>query len=501
MSLRLRNIPIRFTIGTVFVLLFTLTVLAIVFHSYWANTRSMRRVSGDLLEQHTALAVERTVDYLDPASVVTDFSSRLYDRSIIDIGDRERFKALCVEILRKYPQFVMFNYGNALGNIYGAERGENGQAIVFQTTRETPETKQGTYVKTFIDAGGEVLKVEREPTTFDPRVRPWYRGAIRDDGRYWGGAYVLVTDRKQIAISISYPIKDPQGQVVGVLGGDLGIHEISDFLRSMKIGRHGFVLLLDEKDRVLAHPEAEKALAGSGAEQRPKRIDEMDLPWVVSALRKYEADGDREIIEERDGERQIVAIRPFPESFGKRWKIVLSVPEDDFIGSIKETNRVSLILSVGVLLFSLFLITTIANRISRPIASLTAEANRIRELDLEGDISSQSSIKEIDQIYAAMGRMKTGMRAFLKYVPATLVKQLVDSGAEAELGGRHRVLTIFFSDIKGFTSISEKMRPEMLMTHLSAYLDELTHVIMEERGTVDKYIGDAIMAFWGAPTR
>ncbi len=499
MALRLRNIPIRMTIGTVFALLFTVTVLAIVIYSYRANSHSLLKVSGDLLEQHTALAVERTVNYLNPASVVSDFSTRVYGQSIAGIEDHGQLQAYCVEVLRKYPQFAIFNYGNERGNIYGAERGEQGKTIVFQTTRPTPETKTATYQKTFFNASGKQLKVEREPTTFDPRVRPWYRGAVKADGRFWTGVYVLVTDRKQIAISVSYPLKDRQGKLRGVVGGDLGIREISGFLRRMKVGRRGFVLLLDEKNRVIAHPEFSKAFVKSGGKLRLKHLRELGHAWVTRAVERHGRTGERRIVVEHDGERQIVAIQPFPKSFGRSWKIVLTVPEDDFVGVIKETNRVSLMLSVGVLLLAVLLITTIASRISRPIVALTAEANRIRELDLEGEITIRSSMKEIDQIYTAVGRMKAGMRAFLKYVPASLVRQLVDSGAEVELGGEQKELTLFFSDIKGFTSVSEAMAPEQLMTHLSEYLDELTGVLMKNRGTVDKYIGDAIMAFWGAP--
>jgi adenylate cyclase len=95
--------------------------------------------------------------------------------------------------------------------------------------------------------------------------------------------------------------------------------------------------------------------------------------------------------------------------------------------------------------------------------------------------------------------MKTGLRMFGRYVPAELVRQLVQTGEVACLGGKKKELTFFFSDIAGFTPISESISPESLMAHISEYLDELTNIIMAARGTIDKYIGDSIMAFWGAP--
>jgi adenylate cyclase len=95
--------------------------------------------------------------------------------------------------------------------------------------------------------------------------------------------------------------------------------------------------------------------------------------------------------------------------------------------------------------------------------------------------------------------MQKGLNAFRRYVPAELVRQLISTGEGAHLGGQRRELTVLFSDITGFTSIAELMTPEELMLHLSEYFDELTKIVSRYNGTVDKYIGDAVMAFWGAP--
>ena len=480
-------------------MLFVTTVLAIVLLTYRTGSRSMLKVSDDLLALNSGLAIEKTVNYLEPASVVSNLSRGIYQDGIIDIGDPERFQRLAMEILKKYPQFVIFNYGNERGNIYGVERGEGGKRIVFRTTRPTPDTKMATYVKTFQDAQGRTLKVERELTPYNPTVRPWYKGAVGANGLFWTGAYVLITDRRQVAVSVAYPIRNRQGALQGVVAGDLGIREISTFLGQLKVGKRGFVLLLDETDRVVAHPQLEKAFVKTGDKLRLKHVRELGHPWLSKALQRYARSGTRRMVVEHDGTRHIVGVMPFPTSFGKRWKILVSVPENDFIGALKDTNRITLLISLGVMLLSLLLISVIAKRISRPIVQLTDEANRIRELQLEGDEQVESSISELKQISRAVYRMKTGMRAFKKYVPATLVKQLVETGEEVRLGGKRRDLTIFFSDIQGFTSISEMLDPEQLMTHLSEYLDELTHILMAHRGTVDKYIGDAIMAFWNAP--
>ena len=110
-----------------------------------------------------------------------------------------------------------------------------------------------------------------------------------------------------------------------------------------------------------------------------------------------------------------------------------------------------------------------------------------------------SFFDEIHRIGSALDSMKHGLKAFSKFVPVTLVKQLIASKTGAELGGEKRRLTMMFTDIEGFTTISESMQTEALLQHISEYLDNLTTVILGQSGTVDKYIGDAIMSFWGAP--
>ena len=88
---------------------------------------------------------------------------------------------------------------------------------------------------------------------------------------------------------------------------------------------------------------------------------------------------------------------------------------------------------------------------------------------------------------------------FGKYVSPVVIDNLIKNPKMINLGGEKRNITIFFSDIRGFTSISEKLTPEELVNLLNEYLTEMTSIIIKDEGLVDKYMGDSIMAFWGAP--
>ncbi len=88
---------------------------------------------------------------------------------------------------------------------------------------------------------------------------------------------------------------------------------------------------------------------------------------------------------------------------------------------------------------------------------------------------------------------------FSKYVHKDVLRELMESGTEIKLGGERKAVTVFFSDLRGFTTLSESLSPEELTSTLNGYLSAMTPHILEEKGTIDKFIGDAIMAFWNAP--
>jgi adenylate cyclase len=102
--------------------------------------------------------------------------------------------------------------------------------------------------------------------------------------------------------------------------------------------------------------------------------------------------------------------------------------------------------------------------------------------------------------YLMEGRQKRQIRAmFSKYVSPEYVAQIVDDPERLHLDGRRAEVSILFSDIRGFTSISEKLEPTQVIAFLNDYLNEMAAIVKSSGGTLDKFIGDAVMAFWGEP--
>ena len=102
--------------------------------------------------------------------------------------------------------------------------------------------------------------------------------------------------------------------------------------------------------------------------------------------------------------------------------------------------------------------------------------------------------------YVSEGRNRAFLRrSFSQYLAPSVIDELIRNPGLLQLGGQERVITVFFSDIQGFTSLSESMDPSHLASFMNSYLSIVTGEILNEGGTVDKYVGDAVVAFWNAP--
>jgi adenylate cyclase len=156
---------------------------------------------------------------------------------------------------------------------------------------------------------------------------------------------------------------------------------------------------------------------------------------------------------------------------------------------------ITLLIGILVTAFGFFL----ARRITKPLMRLEEGMSKVRSLNLTADPEIPSIFKEILSMEGTIRDVKASLRSFSRYVPADLVRQLMSMGSEARLGGEKKVLSVFFSDIADFTSYAERQDPEHLVHKMAEYFEGISRIVQSHKGTVDKYIGDAVMAFWGAP--
>lgn len=136
--------------------------------------------------------------------------------------------------------------------------------------------------------------------------------------------------------------------------------------------------------------------------------------------------------------------------------------------------------------------------IAAPLSRVVGELRHVESFALERVRRHPSRLREIASLSGAIAEMAAGLSAFRKFIPADLVRSLLRQGVDAKPGGSIQELSVMFIDIAGFTGLSERLG-DRVVPLLSRYLDIASEVIVADGGTIDKFIGDAVMAFWGAP--
>ena len=349
------------------------------------------------------------------------------------------------------------------------------------------------------------------------RLPDWYTAARDAAGPIWTEGRTLRAGAVAVpGVSYATPIYDRDQAFIGVTTVDFDISAISRFLNSNPIGKAGFAFIIEKtaggKHQVLAHPQPE-ILTREVKNERGRTQFEF-TEWqklsderVVRFMEKFTANSrdylGHDLRTFRFSAGGVDYFGSYRRMAGKdlpSWIIALVIPYNEIMGAVDRNNLETMLIGIGAFFLILLSSAWISALVSKPLRRIALDSEAIGRFEIEARPLERSLIREVDQLMVATHDMKRGLRSFGKYVPADLVRQILASGGEAELGGQKAALTIFFTDIKDFTTISERMEPEALVDQLGEYFEAMSSALRQQPpATLDKFIGDSIMAFWGAP--
>lgn len=307
----------------------------------------------------------------------------------------------------------------------------------------------------------------------------------------------------QPVITVIAPVRrgdDFEGAVVL----SVTMEKIADFLQELEKANDLHAFIIYDRNWVLGHPELQNMdfLPGSGGNPLP-RIEELADP----AFALFDGGGDQatallrsapRVTDARIDNDRIVITRD-TDRYGERpWTIGVSLLRAD-VGN--EVERLVGMAVVGLIILVIAVIVgfLFARRLNRQIGGLVRSASALTRLDVANAPEvPDSRIAELSDAAQAFNRMIGALRLFETYVPKQLVLGLMQRGETVD-ASEERVLTIMFTDICNFSTRAEHMGAGEIADMLNTHFEMLGSAIEAEGGTVDKYIGDSIMAFWGAP--
>ena len=179
--------------------------------------------------------------------------------------------------------------------------------------------------------------------------------------------------------------------------------------------------------------------------------------------------------------------------------IFLMAAEDDFVQDIRKLQITGLILALAAGAAFIPAIWVFGNRMSRSLKAITGQAAKLQTLAAPDPSPIRSYVKEIDELGSTVSVAQRAIWSFARFVPKEIVRRVVDNSISIELGGIRQEITVVFTDVRDFTTIAETADPDTLMQQTSRYFSALTEAFLADGGTVDKFIGDAVMVFWNAP--
>ncbi len=506
--MRLRSF--RTVMAMLMVLLVTTTVSVLLLVQARLFRRSVMTLADRIVEQTLGRVDLRVQQLIDQAVAINHQTLRLIqeaDLSKADFALLQDFLAKSLEV-----QAGLSSIGVAVaatGEFVVAERLADGIIRVREVLRSQPGQMR---VADWRWEGSQRRLLDTPPWDgYDPRQRPFFLLARERGSAVWTKAYPFWRDRTQLpTLGVSYasPWYDAHGKLVGVVNADFELQAVCSFLAALEKELAGFAIIIEEASpnhfRLIAHPRQEH-LFGPDKTNLVSSTAEIGDPVVRTYVTRLAEDRERLGRQEYgrrfrvDGHWHLGSFRSLDDPNRPPWVIAMMVPSKAITGDIVRNVMWSLVASLGCLLLALLASLWFARRLARPLQELSREAESVGHLEFETIHSTRSPIREVRQLQQSMAEMKTSLRSFKKYVPADLVHELIATGREARLGGHSKVLTIFFSDIVEFTSMSETLPPQALVEQMGRYLLVANEVIQAHRGTVDKYIGDGVMAFWGAP--
>jgi adenylate cyclase len=460
---------------------------------WWRTAQQVSRTLADTINDQIVSAVGDELQ-----SITTEARSSLtavrtlFTENVLDPRDAKKRKFVFLSQLQAQPTISSVAFGWPDGSFFAGQKLGDAAIAMLEIGGREPTLRIDQYG--FEGNDIRLKNSHTEDTHYSVTDQEWYKGANQSNEERWS-TLTAHPGGERPAAALAAPI-DIDGQRAGVLAIIIELTRVSNFLSQLTVGKSAGAFILDRDGGAIASPDAD------ADELTPLKTNHPLFPVAVDAIRQAGSGYDTEKGQAfptqvtRDGKAYEAVLTPisFPG-----WSLVTVVPESEFLGPVEATIR-KLLVGIAILIaFAGLLSAWLVQRlITAPLIKVVNEIRHIERFDLDKVERHSSKLTEIENLSGAIADMALGLAAFRKYIPADLVKRLISDGTGARLGGAVRPMSVMFVDLAGFTGMSERSG-DRIIPLLSRYFDCVSTQVQHHQGTIDKFIGDAVMAFWGAP--
>lgn len=489
--MRIKNFPtrikkIRFILSLTMALLMLTKGIIILFYFNRQSESELRIVAEYQISKIQQNLTNHLNLFLSGISDAIKIASKQNDGNF---KNSNNIRNNATALMSTISQIKKLTFAFSDGNYTTVEKQKFGEA----TFKLSSYFTDGKILTEFLNKNGSLIAINYEfSNVFNNQPRPyekeWYKINHEIKKEYWSKIY-LMNAKEPLCITFSNPILDEKRKFLGAIAGEVELDSLNFHLKNQSIPPIKTVLLLKDSGEIIAHPWNNET----------KNIHKTELSKLFKHYSKKNQKKNKYY--KQDKGREIVYFTPIKHPKLKDWHICIVIRIDNLIKKLKNKQMKIFWLVIISTLVSYFIGMIIAKKIADSIETVVNELRQIKDFSFATtSIRSNTQFSEIKEMLNLLNAVKVTLDSFRKFVPTTLVQQLIETGQTAKTEGKKQELTVLFSDIRGFSSVVEQMEDtDILFKHMSEYFEEMTKIIKKHGGTIDKYIGDGIMAFWGAP--
>ncbi|MCB8822792.1 adenylate/guanylate cyclase domain-containing protein [Microvirga rosea] len=347
--------------------------------------------------------------------------------------------------------------------------------------------------------GRELRRTPALPTDFDPRQRPWYALSQTTESTVLTPPYRFA-NVPEAGVTLAQRSRQREDVVFGI---DMTLASLDRYLDRLRFPPELELIVFDRSGALIAHPHGGsfRQIHQADVTHRLLTIEDLQSPLLTGLFRAFQAskDGqDRSLSFTVDGESYFGRTEPVGEGFDNLM-IGIAVPYETMMGPAEQIRYALLLVSAISVIVALLIVLLASRRLALPLRTATDDIRRIMKFEFGHARRSPSHIAEMLELSRAIDTLELALSNFMRYVPTALVRGIIGRRFSSELGGVRQPITVLFSDVAGFTTMAEALDPEQVMSKTSRYFSEIGSELVRSGATIDKYIGDSIMAFWNAP--
>lgn len=415
------NLSLQDIITVPFLLQIFIIVGLVGYFSFRNGQQAVNEVADELRNEVTSSVKQHLQNYLEKPQLIVQLNQKAAKLEQLSFDNIQEIEIDFWQQIKIFDSVYAIYLGNEAGKFAYVKREADG-SLIAKPVEVVPQR-----LAYRLDARGKRSELLAEKSDrFDPRVRPWYLKTTETNRNNWSQVYTFAGG--ELGITAAGALYDSQEKFQGVVGVDLVLSHISDFLKSIKISDCGQIFILERNGYLVATSTDEEPFIYNRAEGKEKRLKATDSQNLLTKLTSdylteyfenlYSIKETKQLDFEFNGDRQLMQVLPYRDKLGLDWLIVVVVSEADFMAEIHANTRDTIWLCLGALSVATVFGIYTSRRIAKPITHLSRVSSIIAQSARSKSTSTDlypvvkaKSIRELQVLAASFNEMGIQLKA------------------------------------------------------------------------------------------